>query len=1007
MTWRVVPTRFRQRIILGFSLLILLFLSAMVIVEVMGIPGTSNQGLFARNRANTLENMDLVSGVLSERISSWFKERRIDMDGLATAPLFRQTIEASGPTSQGSLGRELEAFLGSHPGINSVALLLPAGGEVLAARGGFRGVRSVRALGLDSDGFSRLMIPGYLETLEIQSSADKGPRLRIFRQVLSIRTPEKITAIVVSESDVAAALRPLFSSAGSRLSREWGCVMASNAGGEITPFSLGGRGDAPLRSVPSRDFGFSPIPLALSGVDAPYDGPDESGEAVLAFHRQIRVAHGVVLALVLKTNRAHALLPAWKDLYRHAILWVFMFVAGIGLCLLAARQISKPIKELALLARRVESGDLAARAPTTDTSEAGQLALVFNGMVARLETWHQDLEKQVLDRTRDLRLLSGRQKAILAAVPDIVMEVDNQWVCTWSNGTGLEFFGEGVIGQGVANYLENGGSLPSPADPGEALSLECWQRRQDGEFCLLAWRFRALQDDQGRVAGAIATARDITEGKRSEEKLRESERRFRGLLQSVDCLAVQGYDSVGVTQYWNHASELLYGYTAEEAVGRSLLDLIIPPEMREGVAHAIRQMSETGQSIPSAELSLMRKDGSRIAVYSNHAVMAIPGAGPEIFCMDIDLTDRKHLEAKLNQAQKMESLGSLAGGIAHDMNNVLGAILGLASANIEEQPVGSPIHNALDTISKAAVRGGKMVKTLLNFARQTPADERELDMNAILLEEVRLLERTTLSKVRMELDLAPELQAIRGDGSALTHAFMNLCVNAVDAMPESGTLTLRTRNVDTEWIEVVVEDTGIGMSKEVLGKALDPFFTTKDVGKGTGLGLSLVYSTVKAHRGQIELQSEPGLGTHVRILFPACKSKADATRAQEHPPTEILHRALKVLLVDDDELIQGSMKDVLGALGHETTIACCGEEALARLADGCQPDVVILDMNMPGLGGGGTLPQLRKVRPAVPVLLATGRVDQAALDLAGAHPSVTLLSKPFSLKELQKCLDAI
>jgi len=167
---------------------------------------------------------------------------------------------------------------------------------------------------------------------------------------------------------------------------------------------------------------------------------------------------------------------------------------------------------------------------------------------------------------------------------------------------------------------------------------------------------------------------------------------------------------------------------------------------------------------------------------------------------------------------------------------VLGAILGLASAHIENQPAGSTAHRAFGTIIKAAERGGKVVKGMLNFARQSPAEDREIDVNAVLREEVRLLERTTLSKVRLEMDLAPDLRAIRGDASALTHAFMNLCVNAVDALPENGTLALRTRNVDKDWIEVQVEDSGTGMGKEVLERALDPFFTTKEQGKGTGLG---------------------------------------------------------------------------------------------------------------------------------------------------------------------------
>jgi len=341
------------------------------------------------------------------------------------------------------------------------------------------------------------------------------------------------------------------------------------------------------------------------------------------------------------------------------------------------------------------------------------------------------------------------------------------------------------------------------------------------------------------------------------------------------------------------------------------------------------------------------------------------------------------------------------------MNNVLGAILALASANLEVQPAGSPGRRAFETIANAAVRGGKMVKGLLDFARQHPAEERELDLNGILRDEVLLLERTTLSKVQLELDLFPGLRPMRGDPGALTNAFMNLCVNAVDAMPDAGRLLLRTRNLEDGRIEVLVQDTGRGMTREVLERALDPFFTTKDTGKGTGLGLSLVYSTIKAHHGQMEIESEPGRGTRVRLLFPAAPAEGLAGKPAAGRPAGKARRGLSVLLVDDDELVRSGTRGLLEVLGHAVRTTACGEEALAELAGGWRPDAVILDLNMPGLGGAGTLPRLRVLLPAVPVLLATGRVDQATLDLVKAHPGVGLLAKPYSMAELQAHLDRI
>jgi CheY-like chemotaxis protein len=372
--------------------------------------------------------------------------------------------------------------------------------------------------------------------------------------------------------------------------------------------------------------------------------------------------------------------------------------------------------------------------------------------------------------------------------------------------------------------------------------------------------------------------------------------------------------------------------------------------------------------------------------------------------MRLEHEGKARLEEQLQQARKMESLGSLAGGIAHDMNNVLGAILGMASARIEDHPEGGQTHRAFATIIKAAERGGKMVKSLLSFARQSPAERRELDLNVIIREEVELLERTTLSKVHLEMDLESRLRPILGDASALNQAIMNLCVNAVDAMPEPGTLTLRTRNQGHEWIEVLVEDTGSGMTAEVLERALEPFFTTKDVGKGTGLGLSMVYSIVKAHHGQMEIHSEVGLGTQVRMRFPACEPAGEAIQTGAETRVQAARQALKVLLVDDDELIQSSTKAILQALGHGSLTAPDGESALAVIEAGFEPDVVILDMNMPGLGGIGTLPRLRSLLPEVPILLATGRADQTALSLVEAHQDVTLMLKPFGKRELQENL---
>ena len=508
-----------------------------------------------------------------------------------------------------------------------------------------------------------------------------------------------------------------------------------------------------------------------------------------------------------------------------------------------------------------------------------------------------------------------------------------------------------------------------------------------------------------------ALREEVRQRMQAEHALRESEARYRSILSaSPDVISISGLDgrlllvSPSALTLWRCSRE-------DQLVGHLITEFVAP----EGRARALANLARLrqGHNPGPVEYRGLRPDGSTLDMEVNvDFIRDADGRPTSIVLVGRDISERRRLEAdrhllqaQLQQAQKMESLGSLAGGVAHDMNNVLAAILGMASLHGEQAPPGSDLKRGMEIITQAAERGGKMVKSLLNLARQSPAEIHELDLNAILRDEVRLLERTTLAQVDLELDLAPGLRPIQGDAGALTHAFMNLCVNAVDAMAGAGRLTLRTRNVDPDGVEVQVQDTGCGMTREVLAKALDPFFTTKGVGRGTGLGLSIVYSTVKAHQGRLELESEPGRGTLVRVRFPGCKP-AGPGPGPASPDLAGPQARLNVLLVDDDELVLQSLQAVLEVLGHTVAVAASGEEALARLAT-FEPNAVILDLNMPGLGGAGTLPRLRALRPAVHVLLATGRADQTALDLVEAYPGVTLLSKPFDLGTLRDHLDRL
>ena len=518
-------------------------------------------------------------------------------------------------------------------------------------------------------------------------------------------------------------------------------------------------------------------------------------------------------------------------------------------------------------------------------------------------------------------------------------------------------------------------------------------------------------DAAGTPISLLGTIMDITERKRTDGLLMETHERLQLATASAH-LGVWDWNLQTGIMTWDERMLELYG------AGPGLLQGTIEgwkqalhPEDRE---RAIAECEAALQGVApfDTRFRVVHGDGTIRWLRANAMVVKdSQGIPARMIGLNRDVTDlqkaqeeKAKLQAQLNQAQKLEGLGSLAGGVAHDMNNVLAAILGMASAQIEREPPESSARKAFGVIIKAAERGGHMVKTLLNFARKSPVEVRELDMNELLREEISVLLQTTLSRVQLELELASDLRPIHGDANTLTHAVMNLCINSIDAMPDSGTLTLRTANVDNDWIEVRVEDTGSGMPREVLARALDPFFTTKGLGKGTGLGLSLVHSSVMAHRGQMEIESKPGQGTCVRMRFPACTSQSVAVELVPDWQPGTSRDELRVLVVDDDEMARLAILMILESLHHSATAATSGEEALAQLQAGLQPDVVLLDMNMPGLGGSGTLPRLRVLEPTVPVLLVTGRADQVALDLVAAHPGVKLLAKPFSCQDLEQNL---
>ena len=496
-------------------------------------------------------------------------------------------------------------------------------------------------------------------------------------------------------------------------------------------------------------------------------------------------------------------------------------------------------------------------------------------------------------------------------------------------------------------------------------------------------------------------------------RIRHNRRRLKEVIWATDAGTWEWNartDTLRVNERWAG----MLGFTAAElgplgaGLPRAVLGRLVHPEDRplyEGAWEACLQgRAETLE----LEVRKLHKGGQWLWILIRGRVVerTLDGAVARLSGTHQDVTPRRvadaehqSLEAMLHQSQKLESLGSLAGGVAHDINNVLAAILSLASAHRHALDAAQPLAQALDVIASACIRGREVVRSLLCFARKDLATVGPVQLNEVVRDLVQLLGSTTLKRVALTTRLQEPLPMLKGDASALSHALMNLCVNAVDAMAGGGELTLTTSAPLGGGLVLSVRDTGHGMGPEVVKRAVEPFFTTKPRGQGTGLGLPMVFGTMKAHGGTLELHSEPGAGTEVVLTFPASAVLAEV--APPAPaPVAASGQALSLLLVDDDELILASVAPMLTMLGHQVHTAPGGREALAHFEAGLEVDLVILDLNMPGLTGAQTLPLLLARRPGQPVLLASGNAAQDLVPLLAAHPGVDSIQKPFSMAEI-------
>ncbi|MEY2459799.1 MAG: hypothetical protein QOG30_1629, partial [Acidimicrobiaceae bacterium] len=476
----------------------------------------------------------------------------------------------------------------------------------------------------------------------------------------------------------------------------------------------------------------------------------------------------------------------------------------------------------------------------------------------------------------------------------------------------------------------------------------------------------------------------------------------------------------GTIDEFNAGAERTFGYAAADVLGRKLADVIVPPEHREAHNRGLYRYLATGTEVlfgRRIEMKAMRANGDLFPAEVSINVVDAPGR--QLFTGFVrDLTEqmaaeaeRRSLEDRLHQAQRLESLGQLAGGVAHDFNNLLAVILNYAIFVAEAVPDDPSVQFDVAQIVSASERAARLTRQLLTFARREPVQPERLQLNAVVSDIRELLSRTIGEDVELDVHAGHDVPAIHADRGQTEQILLNLAVNARDAMPDGGTLTIETAAVDLDenyarlhpgakpgrYVQLSVSDTGVGMSREVAAQAFDPFFTTKAKAEGSGLGLAIVYGIVAESGGAVNLYSEEGLGTTIKLFLPVDGDPRDASKVL--PAAPIPGAGETVLVVEDQDAVRDVTVRILRRNGYVVLEAATGAEAISVAADN-EIDLLLTDVVMPKMSGRELAEHLRISRPDLPVLYMSGYAQGVFGPLRVLDEGVALIPKPFNERAL-------
>ncbi len=542
---------------------------------------------------------------------------------------------------------------------------------------------------------------------------------------------------------------------------------------------------------------------------------------------------------------------------------------------------------------------------------------------------------------------------------------------------------------------------------GEPYDIEYRIRRADGSYHWMLGRALPLRDATGTILKWFGTCTDIDEMKRALSRIEEQA----ALLdQTQDAIIVR--DLQHRVLYWNKGAENLYGWTSAEAVGRSVNDLVYRDTSQ--LAAAMETLIRHGQW--SGEVRQVNRAGDELTIESRWRLLYdAHGRAKSVLAVNTDITERKKIEAQFLRAQRVESIGTLAGGIAHDLNNLLSPII-MAVGLLRTKPLDLDGQKLISAIESSAHRGTELVKQVLSFAHGIEG-ARVAVHPGHLLRELESLIRTTFPKnIAYTGEVGPDIRLVHGDPTQLNQVLLNLCVNARDAMPGGGRLHIRVTNTDLDeqyaamhrnltagpYVCLEVTDTGGGIPREIIDRIFEPFFTTKEPGKGTGLGLSTVLGIVRSHGGTVSVDSEPGRGTTFRILLPAQTETAAPFAPGGSASPQLPHgQGQTILLVDDDATVLAITRQTLAMHSYRVIAAEDGAQAMALYAvEREQVQLVITDLMMPVMDGLALVNAVRRINPDIRVIAMTGLQDAANGARLAKAGVMHVLAKPYTAPDL-------